>query len=376
MSIVRSVQLFFQEGSSDKVYNAQIVKDGDLYTVKCQWGRRGSGLQEGSKAVKVSLAVAEKKYASLVREKTAKGYQEITMEVQPAAVAPPEGQGSGSKVGGKRAKVGHAAQLLNPIDEDELAAYLADEDMVAQQKLDGQRVLVTIGEELVITNRDGQRTTKVDARAFGGLAYLPHGTVVDGELLEDEYWMFDVLQLAGDDVREHGYLARWDILENELEPALTGSCKVLPVAVGKKRKVKLYRSLRDLGAEGIVFKHREAPYTAGRPASGGTQRKHKFLKSADVVVLENAGNAYLMAVYDGKQLFEVGKVFAGTTNATRKLLDAALGRGERPVCEVRYLYATDDCQLFQPVFVRHREDKTAKECVRDQLLGTSRGVLR
>lgn len=375
MSTVKSVELFFQEGSSDKVYNAQIVKDGALYTVKCQWGRRGSTLQEGSKAVKVALAVAEKKFASLVREKTNKGYQEITTDVQPAAVAPPEGQGSGSKVGGKRAKVGHAAQLLNPIEEDELHAFMADEQMVAQQKLDGQRVLVHIGEELIVTNRDGQRTTKVDHRMFAGLDYLPHGTVVDGELLGDAYWMFDVLQLAEEDVRERGYLSRWELLEHELEPALTGACKVLPLAIGKKAKTKLHDNLRKASAEGIVFKHRDAPYTAGRPSSGGTQRKHKFVKSADVVVLENAGNAYLMAVYDGKQLFEVGKVFAGTTNASRKVLDAALGRGERPVCEVRYLYATDDHQLYQPVFVRQREDKAAKECLRAQLLGTSRGVI-
>src|SRR5262249_30625800 len=95
VSAIRSIQLFYQEGSSDKVYNATIVKDGDAYTVKVEWGRRGSNLNQGSKAVKVSLAVAQKKYDSLVREKRNKGYEEITVDVQPAAVAPPEGQGSG-----------------------------------------------------------------------------------------------------------------------------------------------------------------------------------------------------------------------------------------------------------------------------------------
>jgi bifunctional non-homologous end joining protein LigD len=371
---VKSIELFFQEGTSDKVYHAQIVEDGGAYTVHCQWGRRGLSLQQGSKAVRVPLAKAQQKFDSLVREKTNKGYQQITSDVQPAAVAPPEGQGSGSKVTGKRAKVGIAAQLQQPIDDDsELARFLANDDVIAQQKLDGQRVLVHMqdGAELLVTNRDGQKT-QVDMRHFAGLEYLPQGTILDGELLDDAYWAFDVLSFAGDDVRDRGYLERWEVLDDEVEPALTGDVRILPVAVGRKAKQKLHDKLRAASAEGLIFKEREAPYTSGRSAA---QRKYKFLKSADVVILENAGNAYLMAVYDGKKLFEVGKVFAGTTNASRKSLDAALARGERPVCEVRYLYATDDHQLYQPVFVNARTDKAAKECMRAQLVTTSRKVV-
>jgi len=125
----------------------------------------------------------------------------------------------------------------------------------------------------------------------------------------------------------------------------------------------------------MVFKHRDAPYTSGRPASGGTQRKYKFIKSADVMIVENAGNAYRMVVWDGRQLFEVGRVFAGTTNASRRDLDDRLAGGERPVAEVRYLYATDDHQLFQPVFVGVRTDKPAADCVRAQLVSTDRKVI-
>ncbi|MEO8705426.1 MAG: WGR domain-containing protein [Kofleriaceae bacterium] len=373
MSVIKEIELFFQEGSSDKVYNALLVKDGDAYTVKVAWGRRGSTLNTGAKAIKVALAVAHKKFDSLVREKTNKGYQPISGEVKPAAVAPPVGEGSGSKAPRARAKVGHAAQLLSPIELDELDAYLANDKMIAQQKIDGMRVLATITEsEVIVTNREGQKTTKVDMGIFEGLAYLPHGTVVDGELLSDGYWLFDVLQLGDEDVRDRGYLERWQLLENELEPAFTGDIFVVPIASGKAAKQKLADKLRKAGAEGLVFKQRDAPYTPGR---GTTQRKLKFIKSADVIILENAGNAYRMAVYDGKKLFDCGKVFSGTTNASRKLLDAALGRGEQPICEVQYLYASDDHQLFQPVFVRTRDDKPAKQCIRSQLLETCRKII-
>jgi bifunctional non-homologous end joining protein LigD len=372
VSVVKEIELFYQEGTSDKVYNAMIVKDGDAYTVKVAWGRRGSTLNQGSKAVKVALAVAQKKFESLVREKTNKGYQAITGDVKPAAVAPPVGEGSGSKAPRARAKVGHSAQLLSPLDDDELDAFLANESMIAQQKIDGMRVLAHVDETgILVTNRDGQKTN-VDMRAFAGLEYLPHGTIVDGELLDDGYWLFDLLQLAGEDVRDRGYLERWNLLDGDLEPALGGDVRIVPVAVGKKHKAKLHDKLRKAGAEGLVFKDREAPYAAGRNA---TQRKLKFVKSADVVVLENAGNAYLMGVYDGRTLLEVGKVASGTTNAIRKQLDDALGRGQRPICEVRYLYATDDNKLYQPVFVRVRDDKTPKQCLREQLLATCRRVI-
>src|SRR5271154_6146510 len=133
--ITKAIELFFQEGTSDKLYHARIVETAPgKHDVEVEWGRRGSTLNKGKKAVSVSLEAAEKTYAKLVREKTGKGYQAITSNIQPAPVAPPDGEGSGSKVQGKRAKVGRVAQLLNAVDEDTLERLLADDDMIAQQK--------------------------------------------------------------------------------------------------------------------------------------------------------------------------------------------------------------------------------------------------
>lgn len=375
MKPIRHVRLFFQEGSSDKLYEATLVEDGGAYTVRVAWGRRGAKLNEGAKAVKVDLAKATRTFDALIREKRGKGYQEITEEVQPAAVAPPEGQGSGSLVTGRRAKVGPAAQLLNPLEDDELERFLTDDRVIAQQKVDGQRVLARVGAELMATNREGQLTS-VSAVILEGLSYLPPGTIVDGEVVGDALWLFDLLQVGERDLRGLGYWERFTVLSEELEPALSGPVSVLPAFRGTKAKRALHARLLASGAEGIVFKERDAPYTSGRPASGGPQRKLKFIKSADVFILENAGNAYRMAVWDSAKIFEVGKVFAGTTNESRRALDERLRRGERPVAEVRYLYATDDHQLFQPVFVRLRDDKPLEHCRRDQLVDTNREVHR
>jgi bifunctional non-homologous end joining protein LigD len=378
MTVIRAIQLFFQEGSSDKVYNATILDEGgDKYSVEVEWGRRGSKLSRGRKANKVSLAAAEKAYDKLVREKTSKGYEELTEVVQPQAVAPPEGQGSGSRATGVREKLGQAAQLLNPIEAEDVPKLLADDRVIAQQKLDGNRVLVHVGETLRATNRAGQITT-IHASIFTALEWLPADTVIDGELVPGDdgpvYWLFDVLQIAGEDLRALGYLERWQRLDAEIEPAVDHPIRILDYAHGHAAKQDLYERLLAANAEGIVFKHADSPYQPGRPSSGGKQLKHKFVKSADVVILENAGNAYLMAVYDGDELLRIGKVFAGTTNDSRAELDERLAAGEQPVVEVRYLYATEDEQLYQPVFVRLRDDKPATECLRSQLEKTRRDV--
>ncbi len=377
-TLVRSIKLFFQEGTSDKVYHAHLFDDGGgAFTVEVEWGRRGASLNKGKKAVKVPRAKAEKVFASLVREKKNKGYEEITPDVKPAAVAPPEGQGSGSKATGIRKRVGIAAQLLNAIEEEQALALLADALHVAQQKLDGNRVLVHVKEEIFGTNRAGQ-VTSLHHDILEGASLLPRGTILDGEVVPTAdgptYFLFDVLSVGTIDVRHEPYLTRWERLMEELEPGLSGPIRILECAHTPKEKQSLFERLRASKAEGIVFKKKDAPYTSGRPASGGTQLKHKFVKAADVVLVENAGNAYRMVVRDGKKWRDIGKVFAGTTNQSRHEIDTRIAAGERLVAEVKYLYATDDDQLFQPVFVRLRDDKEEDECVLGQLHRTNRSV--
>jgi bifunctional non-homologous end joining protein LigD len=377
MKPVKTVSLFFQEGNSDKLYNATLFEDdGGTFTVSCEWGRRGSSLQKGSKAVKVTREKAEKVMASLVREKTNKGYEEIASDKKPASVAPPEGEGSGSRAKGVRKRVGIGAQLLNAIEVDAALVLIDDKDHVAQQKLDGNRVLVHVRSDgSFATNRSGQKTS-IAEHILDGVSELPHGTIIDGEVVNVDgsvtYILFDVLQIGEEDVREHGYLARWQRLDEDLEPGLSGPIRIIECARTPKEKRSLHDRLAAARAEGIVFKRKDAPYTSGRPASGGTQLKHKFVKSADVVIIENAGNAYRMQVRDGKKWLDVGKVFSGTTNESRKKIDKHLGNGEKLVAEVRYLYATEDEQLFQPVFVRLRDDKEPTDCLRSQLTKTSR----
>ena len=55
-------------------------------------------------------------------------------------------------------------------------------------------------------------------------------------------------------------------------------------AVDPNDKVEIYEELRATNREGVVFKEIDAPYSPGRPNSGGPQLKFKFVESASFVV--------------------------------------------------------------------------------------------
>ena len=141
-----AISLYFREGSSDKVYHAQIAPDGnDLYSVNFQYGRRGSTLQTGTKtAAPVALAQARKIFDKLVAEKRAKGYTEGESGVPY----------SGGELANRRFE--YAPQLLNSIDEPAMLEYLRHPDWLMQEKMDGVRLIVVRrGDSVTAGNRNG-----------------------------------------------------------------------------------------------------------------------------------------------------------------------------------------------------------------------------
>ena len=80
MRLIKQTNLVFQEGRSDKIYEVDLCEVGqDRYVVNFRYGRRGTNLKEGAKtATAVLLIEAEKIFASLVAEKSRKGYREAS----------------------------------------------------------------------------------------------------------------------------------------------------------------------------------------------------------------------------------------------------------------------------------------------------------
>ncbi|MEM1294448.1 MAG: WGR domain-containing protein [Verrucomicrobiota bacterium] len=93
MRLIQQARLFFQEGTSDKVYEVDLCEAGDgEFLVNFRYGRRGTSLKEGTKTpFPEPREKAEAIFEKLVTEKTRKGYQEgvapekAATEVKPAA---------------------------------------------------------------------------------------------------------------------------------------------------------------------------------------------------------------------------------------------------------------------------------------------------
>jgi predicted DNA-binding WGR domain protein len=75
LKLVKQLKLYFQEGTSDKVYEIDLCESGDGFLVNFRYGRRGASLKEGTKTIfPVPLPEAEKVFAALESEKRKKGY--------------------------------------------------------------------------------------------------------------------------------------------------------------------------------------------------------------------------------------------------------------------------------------------------------------
>jgi bifunctional non-homologous end joining protein LigD len=131
-------------------------------------------------------------------------------------------------------------------------------------------------------------------------------------------------------------------------------------------KERLFRHLQAGKKEGAVFKRLDAPYTPGRPNSGGTQRKHKFYATCSAVVSKvNDKRSVELQLLNGKRWIPVGNV---TIPANFNVPAVA------EVVDVRFLYAFRESNaLYQPVYLGPRKDVEQHECVLCQLKYKSTG---
>lgn len=88
MKLVRHIALEYRQGTSDKVYEIDLLEvEPDRFVVNFRYGRRGANLREGSKTVlPVPREQADRLFDRLVTEKTRKGYTEVSA---PAAASGP-----------------------------------------------------------------------------------------------------------------------------------------------------------------------------------------------------------------------------------------------------------------------------------------------
>lgn len=342
------ITLYYREGSSDKTYQISLEFRGEGFVVNFAYGRRGTTLQTGTKTSSpVNYETAKGIYDKLIREKQAKGYTEG-----------PDGTPYQHTVREDRA-TGILPQLLNPIEESLVQRFLEDPGYCAQEKYDGRRILIRKdGAEIHGINRKGL-IVGLPENIFGATRSIPGDFVLDGECVGDVYYAFDMLQGPGFDLRAKAYQQRLIALLNLLGLAMQKHIRCAETAFAPGQKRDLFNWLRREKREGIVFKRLDAPYTAGRPNSGGPQIKNKFYATCSTIVSKiNDKRSVELRLLNGQGFQPVGNVTIPVNFEVPQV-------GQ--VVEVRYLYAFRESNaLYQPVYLGPR-DVEVHECVLSQL---------
>ncbi len=344
---VISTTLYYREGNSDKVYQAAVEAAGDGFVVTIAYGRRGTTLQTGIKTPQpVSREEAERIARKLIASKLSKGYTPAEDGI-PYQRTGDEGRDSGIR-----------PQLLNPVDESEIPRLLADTRHVLQEKYDGRRLLVRKqGNDIHGINRRGLLVALPASIAEAAKA-LSVDFLLDGEAVGDILHAFDLLEAAGYDLRQFSYLERFAGLMDLLD--LTGKIRPVDTAFNPEEKAEMFDSLRQRGAEGVVFKDENSHITPGRPASGGPQLKFKFVTTASFIVGSvNTRRSVALLLLDGDKRVPAGNVTIPPDHAMPEPGD---------IVEARFLYAFKQSgSIYQPVYLGKRDDLDPSDCHTGQL---------
>jgi bifunctional non-homologous end joining protein LigD len=217
------------------------------------------------------------------------------------------------------------------------------------------------------------------------------------------YYVFDLLRLDGKDLRDLPVTERKAILEK----AVTNAPNIIRFSISLTGDVsKLLKEAAKLNLEGIIGKRANSTYEAGRRS--GSWIKIKLHQEQEMVIggyTDPEGSrtefgSLLIGYYENGKLLCAGKVGTGFNDALLRSLGKTLrsipeeacpftnlpekragryGAGitravmkrchwvkPKLVCQVRFSEWTRDGKLRQPAFLGLRDDKSAKEVVREK----------
>lgn len=340
-----SVSLYFKSGSSDKVYHARIeAAGGGGFIVSYAYGRRGGTLSTGTKTkFPVDHATALRVFEKLVADKQSKGYT-AGADGTPYLHSEKAGRVSGL-----------LPQLLNVIDESDAARVVGSPQWVMQEKFDGRRLILRkVGDAVEGINKLGLVVAVAEPIAAAALS-ISGDFVLDGEAIDDTLYVFDLLSRDGTDLCEQPYGDRYRGLTSLIDAAgSSGNIRYVDCWIDTGEKADHLKDLRAQNAEGAVFKRWDAPYRQGRPNSGGTQLKLKFVATVSAMVTKvNQQRSVGVSLLDGDTWKAVGNVTVPANQEVPQVGD---------VVEVRYLYALQGGSLYQPVLLGVRTDVEQSEC--------------
>jgi bifunctional non-homologous end joining protein LigD len=273
-------------------------------------------------------------------------------------------------------------------------------------KWDGYRAIAEIeGGQVRLYSRNQLSLEERFAPLIASLQRLGHEAVLDGEvvvldaagkprfqLLQDYqksrlghlvYCAFDVLYLAGHDLRKLPLVRRKEVLKQILpvDPQLVFSDHV------EQHGKEFFNLISHQGLEGMMAKDGSSPYLIGQRTAAWFKIKIEQRQEAVIAGFTRPGGgrkhfgSLLLGVYEGKELVYVGHVGTGFNEALLRDIGRKLEPLVQPgcpfkkkppanapvswvkpelVCEVSFREWTKDEVMRHPVFLGMREDRPAK----------------
>lgn len=327
---MKSADLYYTDGGSDKEYHAKIEKEGTGYVVNISYGRRGTNLATGAKTdVPVSLEEAEKVFDKVVREKTSKGYTaSITGAVVKAA-------------GGGALK----PMLCQPCTVEDARLQYDSTEWVVERKLDGVRAYIQGGR---LYDRRGVDITKRFPE-FSQIETIMD--VLDGEIVAQSGEFSDVsgrMHLRDEfkvkilSKKSPAIFVAFDIVvpgvrvTNRIAQLSTG---YFPRGIPRfdwMNEVPRFSDFEDGwdkvnagGWEGLILKQRDSVYQEGKRSADWLKVKAFAEATAVFVKLENHPRGVRLETADGRSV--------NVNGAQADEVKERFKKNGKVKCEVQYL---------------------------------------
>ena len=211
-----------------------------------------------------------------------------------------------------------------------------------QLKLDGYRAIAFKSDGKVhLRSRNDNDFSRRYRDVVRGLANLPNETVIDGEVVALDqdgrpsfnllqnyspgtpvvYYVFDVMTLAGRDVKARTLEERRQLLEDDVLPTLREPVRYAGELNAGLRE--LVHSVKAQGLEGLVAKRRDSLYEAG--LRSGAWMKMRINRGQEFVIGgytfgTSSFDALVIGYFDGARLIYVARTRNGFTPRLRDQL--------------------------------------------------------